>query len=776
MSNESPSEVAHREGRAFRAALASSSASIVIALLLACREEPADAPPRSGAQVPPARAAAYVGSARCASCHPREHAAWSGSDHAHAMQPATREHVRGDFADAAFHAAGVTTRFAERDGKFYVATDDASGSTREFELAYAFGRDPLQQYLIAFPRGILQALGIAWDTRSSERGGERWYHLYAAAPPPAGDPLHWTGREQRWNHQCAECHATDLAKRYDRANDAYDTRWAELGVGCEACHGAGSEHVAWSEGDEAARARDPRRGFARRLAGPRGAWVMRDEARGIAEWQGEARDDEELERCARCHARRGPLVEHSQPEERFLDAYRPALLEAGLYHADGQILDEVFEWGSFVQSKMHAQGVRCSDCHDSHSSGLKAPGNAVCSQCHLPARFDTPQHHGHAAGTPGSACVDCHMPLRTYMGVDGRRDHSFRVPRPDLTLELGTPNACASCHAERGAAWATEAIRSWRAEPSAARAHYARAIDAGRRGALDAEPRLLALAGDRGSPAIARATAWRLLPGLATQRSASALDEALRDPEPLVRSAALEALAELGAAAPPPAAVAALDDPLRVVRIAAARALAGFDRSALSGAERERYASAFREAREAELALAERPESWINLGNLELRAGNAGEAERCFERALALDARHVPAWVNLADLQRLRGDERAARRSLERALALAPDDADVAHALGLSLTRAGERERARSELRRAHELAPTNARYAYVHAIALHDAGASEEAQRVLERAHRARPADREVLAALISYAEERGDAPAAARWRAILDRLLSPP
>jgi Tfp pilus assembly protein PilF len=765
MSNQQESAVARPEGRASSAALAVFLLAASAVLYVACGEERTSAPPEHPS-APARSAASYVGSARCAACHPQQHGPWKDTDHAHAMQPATAEHVRGDFANAAFHAAGVTTRFQQRDGKFYVATDDASGAVREFEIAHTFGRDPLQQYLIAFPRGVVQALGIAWDTRAKEQGGQRWYHLYADAPPPAGDPLHWTGREQRWNHQCAECHATDLEKRYDRAREAYDTRYHELGVGCEACHGAGSAHVAWAEGDAAQRASDPRRGFARSLGAPRGAWVMRDEARGIAEWQGEPRGEAELETCARCHARRGPLVEHSQPEERFLDAYRPALLDEGLYHADGQILDEVFEWGSCVQSKMHAQGVRCSDCHDSHSSGLKAPGNAVCAQCHLPAKFDTPKHHGHASGTPGSACVDCHMPMRTYMGVDGRRDHSFRVPRPDLTLELGTPNACASCHEQRGAKWAHDAIRGWRAAPREELPHFAQALSAGRRGALDAEERLLRLAADAAQPGIARATAWNLLPPLAGPRTLRALDAALRDGEPLVRAAALGALAELEPLPPSPAVLAALADPLRLVRIAAARALAGLDRSRLSAEEQQRYARAFGEARAAELALAERPQSWINLGNLELRAGNAAEAERCFAQARALDPRFVPAWVNLADMQRLRGDEAGARASLERA------NADVAHALGLLFTRTGERERGRAELRRAHELAPRNTRYAYVHAVALHDAGARDEALAVLERAQRERPADRDVLEALAAYEEERGNAAAVQRWREALARL----
>ena len=145
----------------------------------------------------------------------------------------------------------------------------------------------------------------------------------------------------------------------------------------------------------------------------------------------------------------------------FLDAYLPALLEPGLYHSDGQIDGEVYEYGSFLQSRMHAASVTCSDCHDPHSLKLRAEGNALCAQCHLPERFDLSAHHNHEPGSAGAQCVNCHMPTKTYMVVDARRDHSIRVPRPDLSISLGTPNACTPCHADRPAQWAAEAVAGW---------------------------------------------------------------------------------------------------------------------------------------------------------------------------------------------------------------------------------------------------------------------------------------------------------------------------
>src|SRR5262249_38939425 len=169
---------------------------------------------------------------------------------------------------------------------------------------------------------------------------------------------------------------------------------------------------------------------------------------------------------------------------------------------------EVYEYGSFIQSRMFRAGVTCSDCHEPHGLRLRADGNAVCAQCHLPAKFDTAAHHHHAPATEAARCVSCHMPSRTYMLVDPRRDHSFRVPRPDLSAAIGTPNACSGCHRNQPPRWAADWIGRWYGPSSPSRrAHFAPALDAGRRGLLTASKDLAALVSDPAQPAIARATA-----------------------------------------------------------------------------------------------------------------------------------------------------------------------------------------------------------------------------------------------------------------------------
>ena len=680
------------------------------------------------------------------------------------MQAASDDSVLGDFDGARFVHHGVATRFERRDGRFFVETEGPDGAPARYEVAWTFGVDPLQQLLIRFPQGRVQALDVAWDARPAEAGGQRWYALHAERVPP-GDVLHWTGLAGRWNAQCADCHSTGVRRGYDPARDAYDTTWAELDVACEACHGAGSAHVAWAEtrgtpgAAHAYTAED--RGLAVRFPpARREAWVFAPGA-PIARREPPRTDRTELETCAACHALRSRLREDAGPGAPFLDGFRPALLEADLYEADGQIRGEVYEYGSFVQSRMHAAGVTCSDCHDPHALALRAEGNALCGQCHRADVFDTPEHHRHAAGSAGARCVACHMPARTYMGVDVRHDHSFRVPRPDLSVSLGTPNACSDCHADRPAAWAAAAVARWFPDGRRGSPHYGEAIAAGRRGAPGADRALAALAADPEAPAIARATALSLL----ERPDAAAVARAAADPEPLLRLGAVEAAARLAPAQRLAAVGPLLRDPRLAVRSEAARVLLDVPAPLWRPADRTALADGLAEYRAIQQAQADLPQSHVNLALLETALGDLAAARHHYETALRLAPWFVPAAVNLADLERAAGDEAAAEAGLRRALALAPESADLHHALGLALVRAGRRDDALAELATAATLAPQSARYAYVHALALDAAGRADEALARLEDAHRLRPGDRDVLAALATLSLRAGRRAQAGRW-----------
>ncbi|HEU4418387.1 MAG TPA: cytochrome c3 family protein, partial [Planctomycetota bacterium] len=406
--------------------------------------------------------AGYVGRGVCAGCHAAETAAFAGSHHDLAMQVPARDTVLGDFDNATFTHFDVTSTFSKNGEQFVVRTDGPDGALHDYPVAYVFGVLPLQQYLLDIGNGRLQALGIAWDSRPKDQGGQRWFHLHATERLPAGDELHWTGIQQNWNFMCAECHSTNLRRGYDATNDRYHTTWSELDTSCEACHGPASNHVAWAKGERgfAAFGDQPGRGLVVAFDERRGVVWVRDEKTGVPKRSRPRAAQKELDTCARCHSRRTVFSEDFVPGRPLLDTHWPELLTAPLYHADGQMQDEVYNYQSFLQSRMAQHGVTCSDCHEPHTGGLRVPGNALCLQCHE-ARFDTKQHHFHQEGTAAAACVACHAPTVTYMGVDARHDHSFKVPRPDLAARFGVPDACTGCHRDQKPEWAGARLQQW---------------------------------------------------------------------------------------------------------------------------------------------------------------------------------------------------------------------------------------------------------------------------------------------------------------------------
>ncbi len=561
---------------------------------------------------------------------------------------------------------------------------------------------------------------------------------------------------------CAGCHSTNLRKNYDLNSNSYNTTWSDLDVSCEACHGPGSRHVAWAaQADRPSNydAGDMGLTVALRPA-DHGRWEMNPQT-GIAR-RTEKPASMEIDTCASCHARRKQIAEPPKPGASFLDSYLPALLEPGLYHADGQIDGEVYEYGSFVQSRMYRAGVTCSNCHEPHSATLRAEGNGLCAQCHMPAKFDVPAHHHHEAGSTGAQCVNCHMTTKTFMVVDERRDHGFRVPRPDLSESIGSPNACIQCHHDRSSDWAARAVAEWYPKGRQTRPSYGTALHAGRVGAASAERQLDALILDQNEPGIARATALSLLPRVATSASSLAIASAITDPDPLIRAAAPRALSGAASPAAFQAALPLLRDPVRAVRTEAARALSGAPRQAIPPEQHDALSGAFKELAAAESTDLDRPEAHLNLGLLHTRQAQPAEAEAEYRTALRLDPNFVPALMNLSDLDRMRGLDAQGAQLLRRAISIEPGNADVMHALGLFLVREHNYTEALPLLRRASELAPDTVRYGYVYAIALNSTGAPEQSLALLGRLHRQHPADREVLIALIAGARAAGDISAA--------------
>lgn len=705
----------------------------------------------------------FVGRQTCAQCHETELQLWTGSHHDLAMQVADETTVLGDFNNTTFTHFGVTSTFYKRDGRFLVRTDGPDGEQREYEVAYTFGVTPLQQYLIKFPNGRYQALSVIWDTRTAAEGGQRWFHLYPDEPVPFDDELHWTGPNQNWNYMCAECHSTDLQKNYNLDENTYETTWAEIDVSCEACHGPGSHHVAWAAGDTEEQYGDSK-GLALSLSDARGgAWEFAPGS-SIAHRTKRLESRTQIETCARCHSRRGTVVDRYEYGRPLLDTHLPSVLAEGLYYADGQILDEVYVYGSFRQSKMYQAGVVCSDCHNPHDLSV-AGGTTTCAKCHLPTTFDSPQHHHHAADSPGAQCVECHMPSRTYMVVDPRRDHSFRVPRPDISAQYAVPNACTQCHEDRSDGWAAQALDRWYGTGWRRRRQYADVISAGRAGLPLADAGLAALVEDTVVPAIVRATAVSLLRSYQTPTAAKATGMALSDSDPMVR---LQAVALLDLLPPEPRLGAALEligDSIRAVRIEAARIAATIPSDLMSPAVRALVDTAIDEYINAQLVNADRAISHVNLGVLHTLRGQYREAENQYRTALRLEPRLIQTYINLADLYRILGREDQGETALRQALDIAPEDATAHHALGLLLARQNRMDEGIESLRRAAELAPQNARFSYVYAVAVNSTGDADSAVAVLEAANKRHPNDRSILIALVTINRDRGALDQALRY-----------
>ena len=698
--------------------------------------------------------ATYVGRSACIDCHRDQADAFAGSHHDLAMDVATDQSVLGNFDDATIEHDGMVSRMFRDGDRFMVHTEGETGQMEDFEVKYVFGYEPLQQYMVEFDRSDdmpadelsrIQVLRISWDTEN-----KRWFYL---RPPDVadklepGDPLHWTGIAQRWQTMCADCHSTDLKRNFDPSTNRYHTTFSEIDVSCEACHGPGSMHV--------------------ELAGSKSLFWDRNHGYGLARLKGDDAEPQ-LQSCAPCHSRRGVLAQDFKAGDLFSDHYSLELLHENAYHHDGQIKDEVYVYGSFIQSRMYHKGIRCTDCHDPHTLKLKATGNQTCTSCHQHAagKYDVPSHHHHTPGTPGAMCVNCHMPHTTYMEVDPRRDHSLRIPRPDLSVKIGTPNACSGCHvkdqlktideatrgslhdyadwleaADRGEATVTDAIQTtnqwcdqacekWYGEKRRKEPHFGEAFHAFRTGQAGAAEEMLRLAlkPDELAPPLARATALSELGSAGVAGAHRAARKILDDTNehPIVRAAAANVFITLPQAQPMEGAdlvrkalLPHIKDSSRLVRSEAARVLvASRAYGRLSGAQQKQVDLALQEVYDALMSAPDRSGAHMGWAMLCESRQRFDEAIAAYETAMRIEPTVTGPRTNLASL-------------IERVAQQAP--AEVAQ----QYTRRAKELRSEELplLGRDAALAPDNADLQYRYGLALYLDGDIQQAVTYVQRA-----------------------------------------
>ncbi len=712
--------------------------------------------------------ARFVGSEACATCHQRETESWRGSHHAKAMAHASDKTVLGDFDNASLDYFGLRSRMFRDGERFMIETDGPDGKPATFHIKYTFGIEPLQQYLVEFPDGRVQALSISWDSRPKGLGGQRWFHLYPDEKVDHTDILHWTKLNQNWNFMCAECHSTGVRKNYDSPRDSFQTTFAEISVGCEGCHGQGSRHTAWAQSQKSllpfAKSHDQTFGLLVRYAERLNVTWPIDAVNGSAKRSAPpAVLRTEVESCGMCHARRGQLSEDWVPGRWLSHTHAISTLSPGLYDSSGQMDDEVFNYGSFKQSKMYEQGVTCSDCHDPHSGKLRIVGDGACLQCHAAEKFAAASHHRHESASPPVTCANCHMPVRTYMVVDDRHDHSFRIPRPDQSITSGAPNACNDCHKDKPAKWAADAIETWHGPQRKGFQNYTAAIAASRASLPEAARLLIAAINDRSAPSIARASALSELAAHASPWAIMAARSVIANADPMVRIAALDVLEAVPQQQVWSIAGPLLSDPVRGVRIRAALLLASISPAMRPANDRRAFERAAEEFIAAQKLNADRPESRTGLGTFYRRQGRLAEAEAEYKAAIRLSSQFAPAFVNLADLYRHANREAEATSILREGVKTSPENAALLHALGLALVRAkNQAEEAIQALEQAARLAPENPRYGYVYGVALHSIGKMSDAIASLRAVVARHPGDRDTLAALVIYEREAGDLPAA--------------
>lgn len=652
----------------------------------------------------------------CAGCHAEQVALWQMSDHARSMQVADRAHVGASFDGEVVSYEGLTARFFEQDETYFVELTE-QGDTGIYAIRYTFGYYPLQQYLIAKGEDRLQVVPFAWDSRDQGEGGQHWFHMEEARGEARFARFDWQQPLQNWNGMCADCHSSGLVRHYDVERDKFATQFSELNVGCLSCHTLPEQHETATT---------------TRATSSLGAGWQRSPTEKVAHWVGQAGNHRlAMDTCFACHSLRAPLTDRFVPGELFLDHFTPEWIQRPFYQGDGQIAEEVYVYGSFQQSKMYAAGVSCLDCHDAHSNQLKVSGNGLCLQCHNPQVYDLEAHHRHEKASTAAQCVTCHMPGKTYMGVDFRRDHRFAKPDPAVHQLTGSTDLCQDCHEDRWQQWmksskGTTALDEIDGSPISGRSML-NALRSGHQ----VDPLLgFKLTQDVELNAIEQASALRMVSSEVIARRPDLLAAALSSSSDLLRLAAVQQAAYLPISLKPTMLAPLLDDARRAIRVAAARAMGPAIKKA------KPFGSAVHALKELDLSLAQtawRGEGRLMLSAQALQFGDTSQAIKQLLKALDIDPFFIGIYLNLADIYRLTGDEAKVLETLDSGIKNISDAGPLLYSKALMLIRQGDYLGAVTQLQMASELDPLNPDYAFVRLLALQKVGRSTQALTLIE-------------------------------------------
>lgn len=659
--------------------------------------------------------AMYAGSDSCRACHVKEFEPWAKSNHGlaeRALDPAM-DRVAFDPPHPIVHATQKSEAHL-KDGKEVMTTVGLDGKVADFPIARVIGNDPLRQFLVEAERGRLQTLELSWDPHKNE-----WFDVYGDEDRKPGEWGHWTGRGMTWNTMCAACHNTRLRKNYDATSDSFHTSMAQRTVSCEACHGPMRSHVDWQAQHKNTKG-DP---TIPKLS-----------------------KDQMLDTCGTCHSRRAELTGDFAPGDSFHDHFALTVPdESDIYYPDGQVREEDYEFASFLNSRMHAAGVRCMDCHDPHSAKTILTGDALCMRCHTAPTPQFPKapvivpaaHTFHKAESLGARCISCHMPVTTYMQRHPRHDHGFTIPDPQLTKDFGIPNSCNRCHADKDATWALNFTQQWYGEkmnrPSQQRAvMFAKA----KRGDDEARDALLAWLKGDDTPSWKASGSLLLTRWIAEPQVLEALRQELKHENPLVRASALHALAfginsnnsPLRDWVRP-----LLKDPARNVRLVAAWIL------------RDDVAPSSVPGRELIHMLqlnADQPTGRMQLAQYDFAHGLADEAMKQVRQAIAWDPNSSPFHHDLAIMLSNAHRSSEAITELEASIRLDPRQAVYYYELGLAWNEAGDVQKTAKALEEAVKLAPNMSRAWYNLGLARNGLGDTNGALDALLKGEAADPRD----------------------------------